>query len=498
MSPRSDEPELVEGFVRSLTRFLAESVDPVAIDRQHRIPPEVIGGLADLGVFGLSIPEAHGGAGFSLHGVCEVVAKLAERDRSVAVTCGLHLGLGTRGLVAFGSEDLKARFLPQLASGETVAAFATTEAGAGSDLGAIRTTARLDGDGLRIDGEKIYVTNGGLAGLFTITASTPTLAGGRRGHSLVVLTRDDPGVSVGAEEDKLGLRGNSTTTLSLDGARVPRSRVVGEEGKGMTQLQHVLAWGRTTMAAGCVGAARQALARVIEQVTTRAQFGKKLGELDVVRGQVADLAALLFATEALVFETARAEDDWGLLARRSTAAKIFASEANGELADLAVQLHGGAGFIEETGVPLLLRDARITRIFEGANDVLATHLGAMEVTAPVSRSSFETEGGSVNATGAEALAGAVDDARTSAKAEHGVKLLRRPAELHRLGRLAVLREATDAAARRARQEATPEAAALAEHWQHLARGRARLWLERLADEERVRSITHRLFEEVAA
>lgn len=488
----SEAPSLVRDFAASLERFARAHLDPSAIDEQGRIPTEVVRGLGELGAFGVSIPQAYGGAGLGLAEVSEVVATLAKRDRSVAATLGLHLGLGTRGLVAFGSEELKARYLPSIASGQALTAFATTEAGAGSDLGAIRTQAHRDGEGLIVNGEKIYVTNGGIANLITITATSSDLGGGRRGHSLILLESTDPGLEIGPEEHKLGLRGSSTTGLRFNEIRIPLDRVIGRPGEGSTHLEHVLAWGRTAMAAGCVGAGREGLERVVEHVTTRVQFGRPIGELPVVRNQVATLAAVLFATEALVAEAAETDDDHRL-SRLSMATKIFASEANGEIADEAVQLFGGSGFIEDTGVPLLLRDARITRVFEGANDVLATRLGVMEVTHPSHRpASGERR--------ADALAEDIERALVEAKKRLGIHILRHSAELHRFGRLAVLREATDAAVRRARRtigdgRVRASASSRCLKWQLLAEDRARTWLSGGPDPDLVQAVTRNLYEE---
>lgn len=444
---------MLEPFLQTLDRFARERVDALGIDAAGSIPAAILTDLAELGVFGLPIPTEYGGAGVSLAGVCAVVERLARHDRSIAVSCGLHMGLGTRGLVAFGAPSLKDRFLPELASGKRIGAFATTEPSAGSDLGGIRTRARPAGARLRVDGEKIYVTNGGFAGLVTLTVSTPDLGGARRGHSLIVLEPDAPGVEVGPEEDKLGLRGSSTVSLRFDGVEVEPTQVVGEPGAGMRQLTHVLTWGRTIMAAGCVGAARAALARAEDHVRTRHQFGKPLAAQPVVKAQLTEMASSLLAAEAIV--TRAAETDEADRLRLSLAAKVFASEASGRITDRAVQLFGGLGFIEETGIPLLLRDVRITRIFEGANDVLLTHLGAIETADPFAA---PREAWSVETRLAELSA--------EIRSQHGLQILRRPLELHRLGRIALLAEVTSAVRSAERSEGAARIAARC--WQQSA------------------------------
>ncbi len=476
----ADESDLLAALLSGLDRLAKDLLRPLEIDRSHQIPTAVLSALGELGFFGLSIPEEYGGAGLSLQGVCSAITALARHDRSVATTVGLQLGLGTRGLVAFGSEELKGQLLPGLAAGHQLAAFAATEAGAGSDLAALRTTGREVSPGrLRLDGGKIYVTNGGLAHVFTVLAATPGLGGARRGHSLLAVLRTDPGVTAAGEEVKLGLRGSSTTSLHLDGAEVPLGRVIGTAGRGMDHAAHVLAWGRTAMAAGCVGAAQAALGLTAAHVTTRKQFGKPLAAQEVVRAQLADAAALAFAMQALVRSACAVEsgsEQPAELASRSTAAKVFCSESDWEICDLAVQLHGGAGFIEETGVPLLLRDARVTRIFEGANDVLLTAHGAGALAAgSAPRPALAPEAPPAlrpAAAAADALAARLAGLHGELSARFGLRLLTQPRQLHRLGRLGVLREAADAALCCAAAAVTPGEYALATHFIDLAARRA--------------------------
>lgn len=494
-----DERDVLTSLTQNIDRFGRERIDAKAIDRAHQIPRALLREAAALGLFGLSIPEVYGGAGFSLSGVCTAIAGLARWDRSLATTVGLHLGLGTRPLVAFGSEALRERYLPDLAAGTKIAAFATTEPAAGSDLSAIRTTATADeADALVVRGDKIYVTNGGLASVVTITASTPSLGGARRGHSLLLLEREDKGVDVGPEESKLGLRGSSTVPLYFDDVRVPMSRVIGEPGKGMSHLEHVLAWGRTAMAAGCTGAARAALMSAVEYVTTRVQFGKRLAELDVVKAQVARMAALCFSMEALVSAVGLVADDPDRLLRRSLSAKVFASESDWTVVDMALQLHGGSGFIEETPMPMLLRDARITRIFEGANDVLLVHAGTIEIAQPDSRADFSEDAspGGVLGARANAFHRSVREKLDALKATHGLRLLRRHLDIHALGRLVVLRDACDAAVVRAIAEGSDTAYSLAQFFLDGAQVEAKMYLEPCPPLDGVRTIAGSLYAEV--
>lgn len=461
----STEPALlppdedVSDIVDLVRRFGADQIDARAIDRDHRIPADLLTELADLGLFGLSVPHAYGGLGLSLAPICEVISALAESDRSVATTVGLHLGLGTRGLIAFADEETKAVVLPKIATGEHIAAFAATEPAAGSDLRSVATKALPSGDGLVVNGQKIFVTNGGLAKTFTILAATPGLNGRRKGYSLLWLDRDDQGLEVGPEEDKLGLRGSSTTSLHLDDMRLPMDRIIGEPGYGIDHINHVLAWGRTAMASGCVGAARVALNKATRHVQERVQFGKTLASQPVVRTQLADLASLHFAMQSMVSHTATSPTA-ALLERRSLATKVVCSEGNWEICDRAIQLHGGSGYIEETGMPLLLRDARITRIFEGANDVLISLIGTLEAT-----SAFEpwTARGP-GSPRAEALHRLLQARHHHLTKTHKLKLLRKPTLLAQLGHLGVIRQSMHCVVQAAASDPSPIAAELAEHW----------------------------------
>lgn len=466
---------MIEAFCEGIDRFARAHIHARRIDAAHRIDPSVLAGLGELGVFGASIPEEYGGSDLGLPDICTLVTTLAKHDRSVATTVGLHLGLGTRGLVAYGSPALKERWLPDIATGRRLAAFATTEAEAGSDLSAIRTRAvpvdpaDVSGEGggpLQVDGEKIFVTNGGIAGVYTITASTPGLGGAKRGHSLLLIDRDDNGVTPGPEEEKLGLRGSSTTTVHFDGTRIPMDRVIGVPGEGMTQLGHVLAWGRTVMAAGCVGSAGAALDAAVEHVGTRRQFGRTLDSFDVVRDQIADISAVRFVMAALVRSAASGDRLLG----QSIAAKVFCSEGSWEITDTALQLFGGTGYVEETGIALILRDARVTRIFEGANDVLRVHLGMLEVAPATSRAALSDL--SPLGRAADSFHDTVVGVRTDLTTRFGVRLGREQRLLHRLGQLALLRDACDAAVVQAAADATPRSTELASRWLSLSHSRS--------------------------
>ncbi|MBL8957990.1 MAG: acyl-CoA dehydrogenase family protein [Myxococcaceae bacterium] len=440
------------GLESSVRDFCRREVRALDIDERHSISGSVLDGLRELGLFGATLPPDWGGSGLSALEATKLIATLAQFDRSVATTVGLHLGLGTRGLVAYGDRSQQERWLPRLASGECLAAFATTEPGAGSDLSALETTAREVDGGLVLHGTKLYVTNGGLCSLLTVTARTPGLGGARHGTSLLLVDPQQRGVVRQREERKLGLRGSSTTAFAFDDCRLERAAVLGEPGSGARQLVEVLSWGRLLLSAGCTGTARTALTAALAHVHARKQFRRPLLAQPVVQHQLSRAWALTFGMRALVEAAAVRQAELPALARLTTSAKVFCSEAAGWVTDLALQLHGGSGYIEDTGLAILVRDARVTRIFEGANDVLLTHAGQEALT----HSTPDEVLGEV-----AAVNDAVKARRTSLCADPaspGLRALTKRAELHALGQAVVWRDAAVAATRAAR---TPEERAAA-------------------------------------
>lgn len=448
--------------------WAARRLDARANDLAHRLPPPLLAEAAELGLFGLTLPETVGGLGLDLGAACAVISRLARHDRAFATTVGLHLGLGTRGLVRWGTPAQLQRWGPGLAAGEVIAAFAATEPGAGSDLAALRTTLTAEGEGLRLDGAKAYVTNGAFAGLYTVACRSPGLGGARRGQSVVLVERGDAGVEIGREEEKLGLRASSTTAVSFDAVRFDSDRLLGPAGAGAEVLRHVLAWGRTLMSAGTVGTAAAALEMARRHCAVRVQFGRPLDALAVVREQLADLAALVWGIESLVRAVAADPDR---LEVGSLSAKVVASELSGEVCDLALQLHGGSGFIEETGVALLVRDGRVTRIFEGANDVLRVHRGLYAAAGePLGGEDWDLR-----------LGGAVAEARDRL----GLRLAGDHVALHRIGALATWRDAARAARARADAEGG-SARALAARFDALLGARAAALPSRPCDPDAAR------------
>jgi acyl-CoA dehydrogenase len=462
-------------LVLDQVRRFGRTLDSATMDREATIPPEVLSQAAHLGLFGLTIPEGHGGLGLHLGAACQVVSELATFDRSVATTVGLHCGLGVRGLVEMGTPAQQDRWLPVLARGELIASFCATESGAGSDLTSVRTRARREGERLILDGEKAYVTNGAWAGLYVVLASTPGM-GGARAWSLLCVPRGTPGLHVGAEEHKLGIRASSTTSVRFDGARLPLDCVLGAPGEGMAHANRLLAWGRTLMSAGCVGTARAALAQTLAHVSTRRQFGRSLIAFEPVRMHVATMGSLLWAMEALLDHAAACEVRGQGIPMASAAAKVFCSEGVFDICDRALQLHGAMGFVEDTGVARMMRDCRVTRIFEGANDVLLGHIATGVVaTAPGTHRRLHRCG---EGTGWDEGDARLRAAMDSMRRRKGLALVREQCLLRAFGEAHVLLLAASAALARG-EAAGAEGAVRASHAARLLVTRARHALDGL-------------------
>jgi alkylation response protein AidB-like acyl-CoA dehydrogenase len=436
----AEEEETVSLLTQAISRFGKQHVDSARIDRDSHIPTEVIHAAAEMGLFGLTIDPRYGGSGLSMKAASRVIQEIAVVDCSIGVSIGLHNGLGLRGLNLLGSDTLKQKYLPDLAQGKRIACFAATESDAGSDIASLRTTAIQDGDELIINGSKAYVTNGGFASVATIAARTPGLNGSPRGHSLILIPLDHPGVHRDAEEGKLGIRGSSTLSLHFDNVRVGKDHILGRPSFGLDHLNQVLTWGRTFLASGCIGVARMALEKALDHVTTRVQFKRPIVEFGMVREKVAGLRGRLHMMESLSRLVTRLEDEQaGSIAWESLVTKIACSESAWESADDALQLHGGSGFIEEVGVARFLRDIRITRIFEGANEVLRFHLASAAFTwdidammrgkplQPLLDKTLSQEGAVF-----DSLRRRIAEALLEEKKKHGLKVFQRQMVQHRV------------------------------------------------------------------
>ncbi len=339
-------------------------------DAKGEMPASFIEEMKQFGLFSLLISEEHGGMGLSTTAYSRTLQELARHDGSVAVTVGAHSSIGMRGLLLFGTDEQKAKFCPKLATGEMIAAFCLTEPGAGSDAASIKTTAVQDGDDWILNGNKLWITNGGIAQFYTVFAKT----GGQAERSNItafIVTRDMEGVSTGPHEDKMGLRASNTTTVIMDNVRVPKSHVLGEVGKGFKVAMKILNSGRTGLGGGSVGVMKKMIALATKQAKERVQFGKPIAEYGLIKQKLGNMVVDCYAAESAVnmvnhFIDSGQEE----YAVEAAITKVFGSEAMWRTIDEALQIAGGNGFMREFPYERALRDARINRIFEGTNDIL--------------------------------------------------------------------------------------------------------------------------------
>jgi len=337
-------------------------------DREGELPAQVIKEMKEMGMFSVIIPEDFGGLGFKTSAYSRFIQELSKHDGSVAITAGAHSSIGMRGLLLFGTDAQKAKYLPKLASGEMIAAFCLTEPGSGSDAASIRTKAVQDGNDWILSGEKLWITNGGIADFFTVFAKTE---GDDGKMSAFIVTKEMAGVTAGPHEDKMGLRASSTTTVNFDKVRVPADHVLGEHGKGFKVAMAILNSGRSGLGGGCVGSMKHLVALASKQALERKQFGKPISEYGLIKQKLGHMVVECFATESVVSMVGglvdRGYKDYAVEAAIS---KVFASECLWRTADEALQIAGGNGFMREFPYERIMRDCRVNRIFEGTNEIL--------------------------------------------------------------------------------------------------------------------------------
>ncbi|MGB8931568.1 MAG: acyl-CoA dehydrogenase family protein [Anaeromyxobacteraceae bacterium] len=368
--PAPAEAETVRAVLQTVRAMLApHAKDFVAWDRAGEMPREFVKELVEAGLFGLVVPEEHGGMGFGSTAYSRCLQEIARHDGSVAVTVGAHSSIGMRGLLLFGTDEQRARFLPRLATGELIAAFCLTEASAGSDAAALRTTAVRDGDDWVLSGEKIWITNGGIADFFTVFAKTSP-----EGHGQItafIVTRDMKGVSTGPHEDKMGIRASSTTSVVLEDVRVPAANVLGEVGKGFKVAMRILNAGRTGLGGGSVGAMKKLIELATAQATARQQFGRPIASFETVKQKIGQMAVDCYVSESVVNLVAGLVDGgYEDYAVEAAISKVLSTEALWRASDEALQIAGGSGYMRELPYDQIVRDVRIDRIFEGTNDIL--------------------------------------------------------------------------------------------------------------------------------
>ncbi|HTR02788.1 MAG TPA: acyl-CoA dehydrogenase family protein [Thermoanaerobaculia bacterium] len=371
----ASEKETVSAFLDSFRSFARDHVDSAKIERDHAIGPDVMRGLAELGAFGMSIPEAYGGYGFSASAYCRVTEEIGKTDASLGILVGGHQSIGLKGLLLHGNEEQKRRWLPRLASGEMIAAFALTEPEAGSDAASLKTTAVYDEktDTFVLNGTKHWISNGGFAEFFTVFAKDVRLPAEdeHRKITAFAVTKDLGGVHPGKEERKLGLKGSSTVPIELENVRVPAFNVIGERGQGFKIAVEILNTGRTSLGAGCIGGSKIMLREAARHATQRKQFQTRIADFEMIRAKFSRMVVSTYALESMVYLTAglidRGLEDYSL---EGACCKIYGTEAVWRNINDALQIAGGNGFMEEYPYEKALRDSRINMIFEGTNEIL--------------------------------------------------------------------------------------------------------------------------------
>ncbi|MGH6992191.1 MAG: acyl-CoA dehydrogenase family protein [Caulobacteraceae bacterium] len=365
------DAETREALLSGIRRFVAERLRPIEAEvaEADAIPETIIGEMRALGLFGLSIPEDWGGLGLSMEEECLAAMEIGKASPAFRSAFGTNVGIGSQGLVMFGSEAQKARWLPKIATGEIITSFALTEPGAGSDSASVSTRAERAGEGYRLTGTKRFITNADLAGLFTVMARTDQAKKGADGISAFLVERPSPGLSVGRPERKMGQQGAHICDVVFDGVEVPDENRLGEEGQGFRIAMQVLDRGRLHIAAVCVGVAERLIADMVAYASERRQFGQPIASFQLVQAMIADSKTESLAARAQVLKAARVRDGGAKVTLEAAAAKYFASEMVGRVADRAVQVFGGAGYVADAGIERLYRDVRIFRIYEGSSQI---------------------------------------------------------------------------------------------------------------------------------
>jgi acyl-CoA dehydrogenase len=373
------EPELFmpldietrEQLLETVRRFVREKCVPIEamVAEEDRVPDSVVAEMRELGLFGLSIPVEYGGLGLTMEEEVLVAMELGHTSPAFRSVIGTNVGIGSQGVVMFGTEAQKNEWLPKLASGEVVASFALTEPNAGSDAAAVRVSAVRDGDHYVVNGTKRFITNANRAGMFTLMARSDPSRKGATGISAFIVPASTPGVSVGKPEKKMGQQGAHICDVIFENARVPASLRLGEEGQGFKVAMQVLDRGRLHISGVCVGVSERLITECVAYAREREQFGQKIGEFQLIQAMLADSKTESYAAKCMVLDAARKRDAGQNVTMESACAKYYASEMVGRVADRAVQIFGGAGYVADYGIERFYRDVRIFRIYEGTSQI---------------------------------------------------------------------------------------------------------------------------------
>jgi acyl-CoA dehydrogenase len=368
------DPDTLAALLDSVARFVRERLVPneAQVADDDAIPAAIVAEMKALGLFGLSIPVDYGGIGLTMEEEVRVAFELGLTSPAFRSLIGTNNGIGSQGIVLDGTPEQKARYLPRLASGELIGSFALTEPSSGSDAASLTTTAVRAADSAHyvLNGTKRYITNAPEAGIITVMARTDPGDRGARGISAFIVERDTPGLSFGKPDRKMGQRGAHTCDVIFENCRVPATQLIGgREGVGFKTAMKVLDKGRLHIAAVCVGAAERMLADALAYALERKQFGQPIAEFQLVQAMLADSKTEIYAARSMVLDAARLRDDGHDVGTEAACAKLFASEMCGRVADRAVQIHGGAGYIADYAIERFYRDVRLFRLYEGTSQI---------------------------------------------------------------------------------------------------------------------------------
>ncbi|MGE7121726.1 acyl-CoA dehydrogenase family protein [Peribacillus sp. NPDC046944] len=362
------EMEQMKAMIRN---FVEKEVEPLAqqIEEEDLIPQHLVEMSKELGLFGISIPEQYGGIGLNTVEKATVLEQLGRTHNGFVSLISAHTGIGSTGLVKLASEQLKNKYLPEMAAGNKIAAFALSEPGAGSDATNLATTAEKKGDYWVMNGTKHFITNGPIADVYTVFALTDKDKGAKGGITAFLVERKFPGVTVGKKDKKMGLRGSYTSQVIFENCIIPEENVIGEVGMGYISALRILGEGRVGLAARAVGSCGKLIELSTKYAKERIQFGKTIADNQAIQWMLADMATETEAAKALTMMAAQKIDEGKKVIKEASMAKLFASDVFNRVADKAVQIHGGMGYMAEYPVERFYRDARITKIYEGTNEV---------------------------------------------------------------------------------------------------------------------------------
>lgn len=368
-------PENYRMMAETVRKFVERELEPISkqVEEEDRIPEEIVQKMRELGLFGLSIPEEYGGLGLGTLGECIVYEELSKTNACFRTRIGTNNGIGSQGILIDGTEEQKRKYLPKIASGEWTACFALTEPEAGSDAANIKTKAELKGDHWVLNGRKCFITNGDIADVATVFAVTDPQKRAKGGITAFIVEKTFPGFYVGTIEKKMGLRGSHTAELIFKDCIVPRENVIGGDamiGHGFKTAMKVLDKGRLTMGACAVGAAQKLLELSVKYAKQRVQFGRPIAEFQAIQFMLAEMATSIYAARQMVYHAAWLRDQRGsAVVKEASMVKLFCTEMVNRVADMALQIHGGMGYMKDYPIERFYRDVRLMRIYEGTSEI---------------------------------------------------------------------------------------------------------------------------------